>query len=394
MQIHDAITNIFASKLRSFLALLGILIGTAAVVAMVSGGEMATQQALAQFKKLGTNLLSVSIGGNEGDKKGDALKKQKLDLNAAINVKNISENIELVAPYTNLYFPIYFKGKLFQGSLIGATDEFKTVNQIDLLQGRFVSVLDKHENYCVMGYELYKKMRELSPEILGQQIKVGDEFFTVVGILKTADDNSFIYTDINNSIFIPIQTSLSLRQYAEINSIILRVKEDTNITVLENQMTNYINNNISGKQLYFRDPKQFIQQMEKQREILTVFLGFIGGISLLVGGIGIMNIMLASVIERRREIGIRLAIGARRRDIQSLFLVESIILSLLGGVCGVILGILISLAIAIVKHWGFVLFIIPPLIGFSVSVLIGIFFGFYPAYKASKLNPIETLHAE
>ena len=134
--------------------------------------------------------------------------------------------------------------------------------------------------------------------------------------------------------------------------------------------------------------------MRKQSDILTVFLGLIGGVSLLVGGIGVMNIMLVSVIERKKEIGIRLAVGARRRDIALLFLIESIILSLVGGLLGVMIGIGIAYVIAAYWQWPFTLFLLPPLIGFSVSVAVGIFSGFYPAYLAAKLNPIDALRSE
>jgi putative ABC transport system permease protein len=134
--------------------------------------------------------------------------------------------------------------------------------------------------------------------------------------------------------------------------------------------------------------------MSKQSEILTVFLALIGGVSLLVGGIGVMNIMLVSVVERRREIGIRLAVGATRNDIRSLFLFEAVILALIGGTLGVLIGISIAYIIASLCHWEFTLFFMPPFMGFVVSATTGVFFGFYPAHKAALLDPIDALRSE
>jgi len=149
-----------------------------------------------------------------------------------------------------------------------------------------------------------------------------------------------------------------------------------------------------SRRTFFRSAKELISSMTKQKQILTIFLGLIGSISLIVGGIGVMNIMLVSVIERRREIGIRRAIGAKRKHIQHMFLIESVVLSLLGGTLGVITGIATSFVIAEYANWHFTIFVLPPAIGFTVSVFIGIFFGYYPARQAARLDPIQTLRSE
>ena len=154
-----------------------------------------------------------------------------------------------------------------------------------------------------------------------------------------------------------------------------------------------MNRFLINKQINFRSAKELIAQMQSQHHILTVLLGLIGSVSLIVGGIGVMNMMLVAVTERKHEIGIRLAVGATRFDIALLFLLEAIMLSFIGGMLGVLLGILLAYCVAIYWDWRFTLLLWPPLLGFSVSVGLGVFFGFYPAYQAAKLDPIQALRA-
>lgn len=388
--IHEALQNLVTTKLRSFLAILGILVGTASVVAMISGGEMATRQALAQFKTLGTNLMSIQINPNQNSNAN-----QKLALEVAENVKSSSSDIQEVAPYINAFSPVEFNGQILHASVLGVTNTFYSVSKLQTAKGRFISFLDHYENFAVIGDGLYQQIKQNSTSpILGQQIKLGSMYFTIIGRLKHTEQNNFIYADIDNSIMIPLRTTYLLSKYSDINSIILRVNPNSNTDILQQKVQNYFSNHAKGYELYIQSAKQLIDSMKKQQNILTVFLGFIGSIALLVGGIGVMNIMLVSVTERRREIGIRLAIGAKKKDIRRMFLIESIVLCLLGGFLGIVLGILVSFIIAEVKNWAFSIFFLPPLIGFSVSVLVGLFFGYYPAYLASNLDPIHTLRSE
>jgi putative ABC transport system permease protein len=279
--------------------------------------------------------------------------------------------------------------------VLGVTDSFADITHINMQAGRFISLLDGYAFYCVIGHEIYKALKQSSfKEPLGQQLQIGKHIFVIVGVADAWPENSFVYANIDNSILVPIMASTLISKYAQINNIILRLSQEADIPNVEKHLSAAINQSISGKQINFRSAKELIEKMKNQSNILTVFLGLIGSVSLIVGGIGVMNIMLVSVIERRREIGIRLAVGAKRRDIAALFLFESIMLSLMGGTLGVLIGILIAYIIAWIWHWQFTLFLWPPLAGFSVSVAVGIFFGFYPAYLASKLNPIEALRAD
>lgn len=394
LQLKEAFTNVLVAKLRSFLAILGVLVGTASVVALVSSGQLATQHALEQFKTLGTDLLSVNISDDMEDRKqksGQVLDLTPEDAASLASLPNIVD----VAPYTMNYYPPYYHGKRLDGNIIGMTQSLAHVAKINLASGRFISYLDKNEFYCVLGYNLAQELKKMGVnDPIGKQILVGNYFFTVVGTVKKWPENSFMYTDINHSLMIPISTSLLLSKYTKISSIIFKIKPDTNVDTIQKSITKKINVLTQGNHLYFRSPKEIITSMENQRKTFTLLLGLIGSISLLVGGIGVMNIMLVSVVERRREIGIRLAVGAKRKDIQLMFLIESVALTLFGGLLGVIVGILTSFIITLVSHWHFQFFMMPPLIGFIVSVLVGIFFGFYPAYQASRLDPIQTLRSD
>lgn len=390
----EALRNLAHAKLRSMLALLGVLVGTASVVAMVSGGELATQEALRQFKSLGTDLLAVSMNPSS-DTGADAGKSGQLSLSDALSIHKIDVQISQVAPYTQVYHPVTYQGNEINSMVLGVTDQFADVVKIKLWKGRFVSLLDQYASYCVIGRQIYDKLKQLSfKEPLGQSIQIGNTIFKIIGVADTWQENNFVYTDVNNAILIPIMTSMMLSKYAAINNIIMQLSPEADIAAVESHLTSAINSVVPNQQIMFRSAKELIAKMKKQNDILTIFLGLIGSISLLVGGIGVMNIMLVSVIERKREIGIRRAIGARRRDITLLFLVEAVMLSLLGGAAGVVIGMLIAYLIAVFSHWEFTLFLWPACAGFLVSVLVGVVAGFYPAWQAAKLAPIDALRSE
>lgn len=393
--VQEGMLNLFSSKLRSILALLGILVGTASVVAMVSGGKLAANEAIKQFKTLGTDLLAVSLSEASKDEPKSSGTQDHLNLNQANELATVDKAIRYVAPYTQLYNPIRFDGNELNGSVLGVTDNFARVVHVEMEKGRFVSSLDGYEFLCVIGHGLYEEIKKISfMDPMGQQIQVGKNIFTIIGVAKPWPENSFVYANIDSAIMVPLLTSTTLSKYGAITNIIVQLTPDADIDAVKLKMTDYIKNTVANKQLFFRSAKELIAHMTKQSEIMTIFLGLIGSISLIVGGIGVMNIMLVSVVERRREIGIRLAVGAKRSDIRSLFLVEAVMLSLVGGTLGVIIGIIIAYLIALFSNWEFMLFLLPPCIGFFVSVAIGIFFGYYPAHKASQLNPIEALRSE
>ncbi len=391
----EGFRNLFHSKLRSILALMGVLVGTASVVAMVLGGQLATNEALKQFKSLGTDLLAVSINQASEENAGPGSKSENLTLEETFSLIKADKEIIELAPYTQMYHPMSFAGKPIEGLVLGVTDSFAQVVHVKMASGRFISIADRYEYYCVIGHSIAEEIAKISVKNpIGQQLQVGKNIFTIIGVADSWPENSFVYANVDNSIMIPLMASTVISKYASISNIIIKLSPQADITKVQDKISSMISDMVSKKVVGFRSAKELISKMKNQSDILTVFLGLIGSISLLVGGIGVMNIMLVSVVERRREIGIRLAVGARRVDISALFLLEAIMLSLVGGLAGVIVGVLIAYFIALYQHWEFTLFLLAPLAGFTVSVAVGVFFGFYPAYKASKLDPIDALRSD
>lgn len=390
--INEALSNLVTSKLRSFLAILGILVGTASVVALITSSQLATAHALDQFKTLGTNIVAMDIFDQPGQDQQQARQLRLSDMPA---IQASSSQIVLAAPYINLYQNLYFQGTQLNGQVLGTTADLAKIVKIEMAQGRFVSYLDHNSFYCVIGSDIAKTFQSKGiANPIGKQIQVGNWIFTIIGVAKPWQTNWFLFADVNKGIIIPLETSYLLSKFVEINNLIFRLVSKPDIDAAQNQLQTKVQQMLPDKKISFRNPEQIIDIMKKQQTTFTWLLGSIGGISLLVGGIGVMNIMLVSVVERRREIGIRMAIGARRADIRRLFLIEAIILTLLGGVLGIIVGLAISFILAVITQWEFHFLIVPPILGFVVSVLVGIISGFYPAHRAAQLDPIQTLRGE
>lgn len=390
---QQALVNLTASKLRSFLAVLGILVGTAAVVALISCGQLATEKALEQFKALGTDLLAVSIYQKAPSKShsGD-------DSLTADQWQQLGERIPYIvktAPYSTAYQPLSFQGKLMQGVVIGADEHLAEIIQIHLTQGHFVSFVESFEHYCVIGDGLANQIRDISmDDPIGKQLRIGQSLYTIIGVAEHWKENGFFNEDINQAAIIPIAGISLVSKDAKVNNAVMLLKPDSPIDSVIEEIKQIITAQAPKLSVFPRSAKQIIASMESQGRIFTLLLAVIGGISLLVGGIGVMNVMLVSVSERKKEIGIRKAVGAKNSEIQALFLAESIILSLLGGILGVVLGLIFTWIVAYFSDWNFAVYLLPPIAGFLVSAATGIFFGFYPARRASKLEPMVSLRSE
>lgn len=387
--LHQAITNLLAAKLRSFLAILGILIGSASIVTLINSSLLATDAALEQFKNLGTHILSVSVYSTKQNPNTDSLSLnnwQKMPQDISI-VKNI-------APYVTSYQAVSFAGKKLNGNIIAATESLAEVLEIQLQSGNFISSKKAFERLCVIGSELAKKIEEIYfANPIGKQIRIDNLLYTIIGVMQPWKENGFFTEDINQSLIISIYDAPLIIKEPKIRNSMLSLYEDSNLDNTMQLIRNWLSQRTKDSGIFMRSAKQIVQSMESQGKIFTLLLTIIGSIAMIVGGIGIMNIMLVAVTERKKEIGLRKAIGAKNGEIQKLFLTEALLLSLFGGTLGLILGFVITFIIAAFNHWSFHFYLLPILMGFVSSVVTGIFFGFYPAKRASKLEPIVCLRA-
>ncbi len=383
---HSALSHLMASKLRSLLAMLGIVVGSGAVVALLSCGYMATEKALSEIKSLGTDVIGVRLL----NKPGVDVQSQGLVYSEMAKISTASPYVEQAVPIIDVYKEIYASGVSMNSPVIGVDRAFYTVLKVPLLIGRQVTMLDKGQLYCVIGSSLAKKIQKQGVDPLLSQILIGNEMLTVVGIAKPWKPSMMFYDSVNDSVIVPLSTAALIAGDDEIKQLIFKLSGDDRIKQARQQIESTIAAVVPQRLPRVLDPQQIIGVATKQRATFTVLLTAIGGISLLVGGIGVMNIMLVSVIERRKEIGIRMAVGAQRSDIVKMFLMESITLTILGGAIGVVLGLLVSLALSFSSGWHYKFYLIPPVLGFFVSALVGVISGIYPALSASRLDPVQT----
>lgn len=384
--IKSAYVNLLSMGIRSLLAMLGILVGTGSVVAMVASGQMATEAALERFRALGTDMMSGYITSS-----AMGTTDKPFSLNQAMKIKELTPDIQQLAAYSVLYIPATYKGEAINAPIIAATQDLANVLHFPIQYGRFISDYDIYEPYCVLGNQLAVNLQLNDSSAVGKRLHIGNYIFTIAGVANPWPENSFFTGNLNTAIIIPVKTVKLLNQDVNISYLVMRLKEKANIDKVETLIQNYMSEEAPDKKAVLRSSKELIKGMLKQRAIFSLLLGMIGGVSLFVGGIGVMNIMLVSVLERRREIGIRLALGATRQEIQWMFISEAIILSITGGIAGIIVGTICSYIIAQFANWSFTLFFWPSFTGFTVSFFTGVFFGYYPAKQAAKLNPIDAL---
>ena len=399
--LREAIRSLYASKQRTLLALIGIVVGIGAVIAMMNITEIAQEQALREFKALGTDLLNISSIFQAPDK-GEA---PSIKLDDALDLLAQTESLQQVAPFVNDGHFINYAGVIDYVNVLGITATYNPLNKLEVAQGRLLSTLDEKNYFCVLGASVAEQLRDkidvslhlnLSkiPLLLGQHLKIGNKLFTIIGILKPTPNQGILPYQTDQTVLIPIKTALRFFENSEINNIIVKMKAESDYQQVMAEINHYFNSKIPGLQLIITAAEDIIEHIEQQMQLFAFLSGAIGSIALLVGGIGVMNVMLANVNERKVEVGIRRALGATRSDIQWQFLIESILLSLLGGIMGIFLGIAITYGVVRFNDWVFIISSPALLLGVGVSSVVGAFFGFYPAYQAAHADPISALRAK
>ena len=395
-----ALKEIRRNILRSFLTILGIVIGVASVIAMVMIGDGTTANVKQSISKLGTNMLTLRVGQERrGPPKEDNSAKPftEGDISA---IKNEVQNIKAVASENNTRINIVYGNKSNSASVIGTNNDYFIIKDWEVTDGRIFdeSELNSGKSSCIIGTTMVKQLfGEENP--IGTNIRLKNLSCNVIGVLKSKGASAF-GSDQDEIIIVPLKMfQQKIKGDKDISSILISITSGKYIENAKTEITSLMQERRNLRvdepdNFHIRDMEEMLSAMTSTTKMLTYLLGSIAGISLLVGGIGIMNIMLVSVTERTREIGTRLAIGAMENEVLLQFLVEAIVLSTLGGIIGIILGLSIGFVAVDVMELAFILNNQIIMISFFFSTLIGVVFGYFPARKAARLNPIDALRYE
>ena len=395
-----AIKEIKRNILRSFLTILGFVIGVASVIAMVMIGDGTTANVKESISKLGTNMLILRVGQEKkGPPKEDNSSKPFEEADIAA-IKNEVQNIKAVAAENSTTVNIVYGNRSNSSSVVGTNNDYFVIKDWEITDGRIFddSELSSGKSTCLIGTTIVKQLfNDENP--IGENIRLKNITCNVIGILKSKGASAF-GRDQDEIVIVPLKMyQQKIKGNKDISSILISITEGKFIDNAKIEITSLMQERRAIKvgevdNFNIRDMQDILSTMTSTTKMLTYLLGSIAGISLLVGGIGIMNIMLVSVTERTREIGTRLAIGAMENEVLLQFLVEAIVLSTLGGIIGIFLGAAIGYMTVNIMDLPFILNSQIILISFFFSTFIGVFFGYFPARKAARLNPIEALRYE
>jgi putative ABC transport system permease protein len=405
----EALENLSANKLRSFLTVLGIVIGVAAVIAMLSIGRGASDSITARIESMGTNLIYVTTGSTSSSGvrtvSGSANTLTVDDANALAELPNVVA----VASSTESQVQIVYQGNNTRTRLMGVTPDYITVSSMTLADGEFISDSNQTSRslVVVLGSQVAEDLFGSTEGVVGMIVRLNGQSYKVIGVLASKGGTGFMNQD--DQVFVPLSTALyrlvggtRFRGSSTISQITVKASSSKvvdNVVASVTTTMRELHGTIEGSDDFtVTSQKDTLAAATSVTDTLSLFLGGIAGISLAVGGIGVMNIMLTTVTERTHEIGLRKAIGARRHDILIQFLVESMVLSLIGGLIGVSLGWGIAQVMGKVQLSGST---ITPSVGLdsvllatTFSIAVGLFFGIYPATRAARLQPVDALRYE
>jgi putative ABC transport system permease protein len=396
MTVRIAVRALRVHKLRSLLTMLGIIIGVGAVVAMVSVGQGATAQVTQRIASLGSNVLQVFPGSfSAGGVRGGAGSVQTLTLDDARAIPVACPDVLAVAPIVSRGAQVVYGNQNWFTQVNGTTPDYLTVRSWDIVEGEMFTEddVDAGTKVCVLGQTVVENLFP-DEDPVGAVIRINNVPFTVVGVLAVKG------SDQDDVVLIPVITAQRrLTGRTNINRLMVSAVSQKRSGAAQEQVTALlrVRHNIrSGEDDDFtvRNMADIAEAVQSSSRVLTMLLASIASVSLLVGGIGIMNIMLVSVTERTREIGIRMAVGAKSRDVLLQFLVEAVVTSLLGGVMGIFFGIGASQLIGWLAKWSTPLVPGAIVLAFGFSAVVGVFFGYYPARRAANLDPIDALRYE
>ena len=397
-----AVNSLKSNKLRTLLSMLGIIIGVGAVIAIVSIGSGAREQITSNISNLGSNLINIFPGTSKSwGGKISASSGNVFTLKLADDIKKVCPSVKKVVPVAQGSGLLIAGAVNVQAEIMGTNADYQEVNNYKVSQGQFINSddLESNLNVIVLGSQLAKDLFN-SENPLGKKIKLNyknqNYLFVVIGIME--EKGGGLTGDLDDQSYIPITTYMKkLSNSRYVSSYLAQANSSQEASSALGEIEYFLIKNLDDQdkeKFRLLSMDQILDTVNSVTASLSLMLGGIAAISLLVGGIGIMNIMLVSVTERTREIGIRKALGAKRKNIMSQFLIEALSLSGLGGIIGIILGWLGAYFIAQLGKWSLVISLSSVLLAFGFAVAIGLFFGLYPAMKAAKMDPVEALSYE
>jgi putative ABC transport system permease protein len=398
--IEIAYKALMKNKVRALLTALGIIIGVASVIVMISIGEGAKSSVEERFRSLGTNLLTVRAGSSfRGGVRAGAGSVSTLTPEDAFAILEKCSAVKYISPSVFMRSQVVYGNKNWNTSIQGVGEDYPKIRNWAIESGVFFtrSHVNSAAKVCVVGVRIVENLFNYEDPV-GKVIRIGKIPFTVIGVLKEKGDTSF--QDMDDIILVPY-TTLQKRMLGitYIYSIDISAISAEKMNQASREITDLLRQRHRIKpfdedDFHIRNLSEISEMASETSRMMTILLASIASVSLIVGGIGIMNIMLVSVRERIREIGIRMAVGAKERDVLLQFLTEAIALSITGGLIGIIIGIIGSKLVSNLAGWPTLISFYSIIIAFIFAAIVGVFFGFFPAYKASKLNPIEALRYE
>lgn len=398
----SALEALNTNRLRSLLTTLGIIIGVGAVIVMISISQGTSAATSSRLSTLGPNVLTIIPGALQvGGVSRGAGSRQTLTQADADAIASQVNNVSGVSPVVNVRGQIIFQNQNYQAQVQGVYPAYQQIGNWQMAEGDFFSDTDESQGtmVAVVGQTVVQNLfTPLGVDPVGQQIRISGQTFTIVGVLATKGANGFGNAD--DVIYIPFDTAITrLTNQQFVSQIAVQASSADTVNQVQSDIQTLLEqrHNIPAggtDDFSIRNQNQIIQTVQGVATTLTFLLVGVAAVSLVVGGIGIMNIMLVSVTERTREIGIRMAVGARRKDVLSQFLIEAIFLSGVGGLIGIIIGIVVALQLSRLGNLPELISTFSVLLAFGVSALVGVLFGLYPAWRASRLDPITALRVE